>query len=351
MKVLIAMSLMGLSFGVAAKDSKIDYKYCQEAFNVPEGFGQVNGFPFKLGDDGKVTPHKDVKYKYDDKKKIETMTYKPKMGFGQDNPHEVIIKRDKNGAISQVIYNSEFKGIKTKSGLGSKQPAFGMGMPGIGIGYPGVDGGFGGYGGMNTGPSKSSSVFDVKIKAGKCFPYRSVGIMETGSHTHQTFSSDVQMCYDIKKHLKEEGTEGSELNKLKECSNKYSKASQKIIDGHMKRNDDLYNPPSDPDDYQSPWGTGGYFGNMEEGSFGNGEAGGQGGYGYPGGFAGSIDNIAQSQMFTPSQKVKMLSQYCAFPYGAMKEMLKDKDLFKKEIVAAGEVGGEGSGGGAKGNDK
>ncbi|MBK25004.1 MAG: hypothetical protein CME70_13485 [Halobacteriovorax sp.] len=350
MKKLIAVSLMGLSFGAMAE--AVDYKHCKTAFNP--AFGPDKTFPFVLGDDGKVKAHKDVKYKFDSKTKVETMTYKGHGygGPGTGNEQEILIKRDEDGTITQVIYNSKFPGVKTKTGLGAKNPFFGMGMPGpgVGIGYPG--GGFGGYGGMYAGPTKSSTVFDVKVKDGKCFPYRNVGLFESAGNTHKTFNGDIQLCYDINKMLKEEAKEGSKANKLKQCYDDYQKQSDKILKSHLKRNDDLYNP-KDADEVQSPWGSGGYFGNLEEGEFsdgapaGNGSGGSGGyGYGYAGGFAGSIDNIVQNQMFNPAQKVKMLSAYCSFPYGGMKEMLEDEGLFKEEPK-----GGEGSGGGTAKKDK
>lgn len=342
MKKLIAVSLMGLSFGAMAE--AVDYKHCKAAFNP--AFGPDKTFPFVLGDDGKIKAHKDVKYKFDSKTKVETMTYKPKQGFGANTEQEIVIKRDEDGTITQVIYNSKFEGLKTKTGLGAKNPYFGMGMPGpgVGIGYPG--GGFGGYGGMYAGPSKSSTVFDVKVKDGKCFPYRNVGLFESAGNTHKTFNGDVQLCYDITKKLKEEGTDGSKASKLKQCYDDYQKGASKILKSHLNRNDDLYNP-KDADEVQSPWGSGGYFGNLEEGEFSDGtSAPAGGGYGYPGGFAGSIDNIVQNQMFNPAQKLKMLEAYCSFPYGGMAEMLKDEGLFKEEPK-----GGEGSGGGTAKKDK
>ncbi len=341
MKKIIAVGLMGLSFGVMAEG--VDYKHCKTAFNP--AFGPDKTFPFVLGDDGKVKPHKDVKYKFDSKTKTETMAYKPTQGFGMQNEQEVIIKRDEKGVITQVIYNSEFKGIKTQTGLGSKSPnGFpGYGAPGIGLGYPGVGGG--GFGGMYAGPSKSSTVFDVKVKDGKCFPYRNVGLFETAGNTHKTFNGDVQLCYDINKMLEEEAKDGSKANKLKQCYNDYQKRSGKILKSHLKRNDDLYNPEGQ-DEVQGPWGTGGYFGNLEDGGFSDGtggsEASGGGGYGYAGGFAGSIDNIVQNQMFDNAQKVKMLSVYCSYPFGGMPEMLKDEGLFKEEPKTGGECSGGGT---------
>lgn len=346
MKKVLALALIGVSFQGFAKD-KVDYSYCQDTF-TPKLNGSWGGhgngvnlsseykdFPFKLGDDGKVTPHKDVKYKYDEKTKTETMSFVagPKE-FG--SKQEVIIKRDKQGHISQVISNSSYEGMKTKTGLGSKKFPFGGGGmygPGIGVGYPGGGGGFGmgGYG--MGGPSKFSIVHDVKIKSGKCFPYRSVQLSEVGNNTHKSFGSDAYLCRDLKKFYQEQDKDDSKLGKLKACYDSYQKEAQKVISAHKKRNDDLYNPKDEMED-DNPWKQGGYFGDLGEGQFSSGEAGypgGGGGYGHPGGFAGSIDNIVESKMFNSAEKAKQLSVFCNFPYGPMKDIIGDDSLFKKEL--------------------
>lgn len=315
MKYLVALGLIPLSFTALSAD--VDYSNCQESFSTPKiyGYGGKEDFPFRLEKDGKITAHKDADYVYDKDSNIETIKYKSE-GFGSVSETSVVIKRDDKGHLSQVIYNTDFKGFKTQTGLGSNMPLQpGFGFPGYGIG------------GSMSGPSKSSFVTDIKIKSGKCFPYRSVSLFETNGNTHKSFTNDVELCRDIKKMLKEEGTEGSESNKLKACYEKYQDKAQKILNGHLKRNDDLYNPPEK--NTKGMWATGGYYGNPYQGAFSNGKEG-SGGYGTPGGFAGSIDNIVQNQMFNPSEKIKILSQYCAFNFGAQEKMIQDDSLFKEE---------------------
>lgn len=346
MKKILAVGLVGLSLQAFAADS-VDYSYCKDTF-APDlsggyggGYGSApkKGFPFKLGDDGKVTPHKDVKYKFDKKTNTETMSFSATPGFG--GKQEIIVKRSKDGHISQVISNSSFEGAKTKSGLGSKKGGF-PGYPGGGggmYGGPGIGGGGFGVGGYGMGgSSKFSIVYDVKIKSGKCFPYRSVNLSEMGNNTHKSFGSDVQLCRDLKDFYKKQEDAGSKLNKLKTCHDSYQKEAQKVIDAHKTRNSDLYEP-KDEQDESNPWSTGGHYGDMGSGEFASGQGGGQGGYGYPGGFGGSIDTIVEGSMFNSAEKAKQLSVFCSFPYGPMKDMVKDDSLFTKEAKA----GGEGSG--------
>lgn len=356
MKFMIALGLVGLSFSAYAE--KVDYKYCRDAF-TPEFQGgyigpdsdEMKGYPFKIEDNGKITPHKSADYKFDKESNTETLTFEMKNPYGGDKvvgKSVIVIKRDKKGNISQVTNTMKNPGVKTRSGLGQKFPGGGMygpGIPGGGFGYPGV--GIGGGFGYN-GPSEFTTVTDVKIKAGKCFPYRSVNMNTLGNNTHHSFGSDVAMCRDLADFYKGHKGEDSKLGKLKACYESYQKEAQKVINGHLKRNDDLYNPKSE-DDALDAWGSGGFFGTLEDGEFSDGTAapkGGYGGYG-AGGFGMSIDNIVQNQMFNSAEKVKMLSQYCSFPYGPMKDMIKDDDLFKKEVVADADAGGEGSGGGVK----
>ena len=159
MKFLITLSLLGLSFQSfgADSDKKINYKHCQAAFNVPTQLqGPRKDFPFKMKDNGKIEVHKDANYSYDEETKTETIKYEigKGEGFGMGSDLSVVIKRDGKGVPTQVIYNTAFKGVKTKTGLGAKNQGWGAGMygaPGIGIG-----GGFGYGGGFNAGPSKSS---------------------------------------------------------------------------------------------------------------------------------------------------------------------------------------------------
>ncbi len=315
MKYLVTLGLIPMSLTVFS--AEVDYSKCQANFNSPQGYGSSKeGFPFKLESDGKVKVHKDANYVFDQATNTEKITYKYE-GLGDGIDSSVVIKRNEKGELSQVIYNNEFKGIKTQTGLGSQFPNAPVpGFMGMGL--------MGGMGG-GMGPSKSSYVTDVKIKSGKCFPYRSVSLIETNGNTHKSFANDVELCRDIKKMLKQEGTEGSEGNKLKACYDQYQEKAQKILAGHKERNDDLYNPKENRLT-EGAWGSGGYYGNPVQGSFGNG----QGGYGYPGGFAGSIDNIVQNQMFTPAEKLKMLSQYCVYGSPAQEEMINDDSLFVEE---------------------
>ncbi len=319
MKYILALGLIPFSLATLAAD--VDYSYCQKNFNPNPDmqFGGSPDFPFRMDKDGKVRAHKDATYTFDKESNTETIKYKIK-GFGDyTTDFEVVIKRDENGAPTQIIQNNAFKGFKSETGLGSTNKGF-MGMPGYGMGL--------GMGMMASGPSKYSTVYDIKVKSGKCFPYRTTSLVETNGNTHKSFVNDVELCRDIKKMLKEEGTEGSEANKLKACYEQYQDKAQKILSGHLKRNDDLYNPPKSKEEVTGPWGSGGYYANPYQGSYGGSE-----GYG-AGGFAGSIDNIVENKSFNPSEKIKMLAEYCKFPFGAIDEMTKDESLFKEEVSSS-----------------
>lgn len=356
MKTFLALSLLGLSFQSFAADSKIDYKYCKETF-APAFPGVEKGFPFAMKDDGSIKPHKKANYKFDKKTNTETITYDNptyNVGFpGTGKPPKssvtIQIKRDKDGKIIQVSNQSKTEAMKTKSGLGTKSgPWGGVGMIGPGVGFPG--GGFGIGGGYGYGQGFDyTTVFDVKYKSGKCFPHRSVSKQKTGNHEHKSFTTDIELCRDLKDFYADQDKKDSKLGKLKQCYESYQKAAQKVMDAHLERNDDLYSPDGEEKD-DSPWGKGGPFGfNDSDAEFSDGTAGG-GGYGGYGGFAGSIDNIVQSQQFGSAAKAKMLNAYCSFPYGPQKKMIDDDDLYVKDEVPAS-AGGEGSGGDSKGKAK
>lgn len=327
MKYIIALGLIPLSLSALAGD--IDYSYCQKSLSPfgDTGFNGQAGFPLTMDKDGKIKAHKDANYKFDKETNTETVSYSFDGYGGGKIEMSTVIKRDENGAPVQFIMNTKSPGMKTKTGLGS-----GKGFPMGGLGYPGL----GGYGGMGLGmgmmgPSKFSTVYDIKIKSGKCFPYRTTSLLEMNGNTHKSFVSDVELCRDVKKMLKAEGTEGSELNRLKACYDKYQDKAGKIISSHLKRNDDLYNPPKEKED-NNPWGSGGYYGDMQNGSFSSGELGEEMESGnYIGGFAGSIDNLIQNNDFTPGEKVKMLSQYCkGSPFFPADDLTGDDSLFVEE---------------------
>lgn len=356
MKTFLALSLLGLSFQSFAADSKVDYTYCKEAF-APSYPGAQKGFPFSMSKDGKIKAHKKANYKFDKKTNTETVSFEQSFGlqaggFGNADfkpPKQtttITIKRDKDGKILQFSQQAKTEAMKTKSGLGSKNGAYGYGMYGPGAyGFPG--GGFGmgggyGYGGQGF---DHTTITDVKYKSGKCFPHRSVSLQKTGNHEHKSFGSDVELCRDLKKFHDQQEKKGSKLEKLRSCYESYQKEAQKVMDAHLERNDDIYNPDGKSDD-DSPWGKGGPYGfNDSDAEFSDGTAGGAG-YGGYGGFAGSIDNIVQSKQFGSAAKTKMLNAYCNFPYGPLKKMVDDDDLFTKDEVPAS-AGGEGSGGDSK----
>jgi hypothetical protein len=358
MKTFLALSLLGLSFQSFAADSKVDYTYCKEAF-APSFPGVQKGFPFSMSKDGKINTHKKANYKFDKKTNTETVSYEMNFGmqtggFGSTDfkPSKqkttITIKRDKDGKIIQVSQQAKTEGMKTKSGLGTKNGPYGYGggggYPGVGMGFPG--GGFNGGGGFGYGQGfDHTSVTDVKYKSGKCFPHRSVSLQKTGNHEHKSFTSDVELCRDLKKFHDEQEKKGSKLGDLRSCYESYQKEAQKVMDAHLERNDDIYNPDGKSDD-DSPWGKSGPYGfNDSDAEFSDGTAGGAG-YGGYGGFAGSIDNIVQSKQFASSAKTKMLNAYCNNPYSPVKKMIEDDELFVKDEVPAS-VGGEGSGGDSK----
>ncbi|MFT6071209.1 MAG: hypothetical protein ACJAT2_001481 [Bacteriovoracaceae bacterium] len=353
MKTFLALSLLGLSFQSFAADSKVDYSYCKETF-APELPGVPKGFPFEMKDDGTIKPHKKANYKFDKKTNTETISYEipgfnggggfPTTSKPQKSTVTIMIKRDKEGKILQVSNQSKTEAMKTKSGLGQKNmPWGGAGMVGPGMGYPGVGFGGGGYG-FGQG-FDYTTVFDVKYKSGKCFPHRSVAKQKTGNHEHKSFTTDIELCRDLKKFYAGEKKKDSKQAKLKQCYESYQKQAQKVLDAHLERNDDLYNPDGETGD-DSPWGQSGPFGfNDSDAEFSDGTAGG-GAYGGYGGFAGSIDNIVQSQQFSSAAKAKMLNAYCSFPYGPNKKMIDDDSLYVKDEVPAS-AGGEGSGGDSK----
>jgi hypothetical protein len=299
-----------------------------------------------MDDDGKIQAHKDVNYKRDDKTGTETLTYEvpgfSSGGFGgsQKIPGTKMtlqFKRDKDGKITQYSSHMKVDGIKTKSGVGQNQNPY--------MAYPG--GGFGG-GGFGYGHGMDhTNVYDVKYKSGKCFPHRSVSLQKTGNHEHKSFTSDIELCRDLKEFHDKQSKKGSKLGKLRSCYESYQKEAQKVMDAHLDRNDDIYNPDGDKSE-DNPWGQGGPFGfGGSDAEFSDGTAGGGGGgYNGYGGFAGSIDNIVQSKQFGSAAKAKMLNAYCSFPYGPQAKMISDDELFAKEVPASA-TGGEGSGGDSK----
>ncbi len=286
---------------------KIDYTYCQELFQGP----------VKIDDEGNITPHAGAKYKLDKKGKTEILTFK-QMALGSGHTIKITVKRDNRGRLSQVQFDSKFNPSQTKSGLGS-QNLFG-GSGGLGMGMP-----FGG--GL---PMETSMVTDIKIKGGKCFPYRTISKSKTGNYTHTTFHNEVQLCRELRQFVKDaQKKEDSKLGKLKKCYDSYQKEAQKVIRNHLKRNSDLYQPK------ENKFMTGG-FGFAPQTGAGLGTRY-LGVPGPGGGFIMSLDSIVQSPQLSPAQKIEVLSAYCRPFSHSLRSMLRDDDLFVKGTKAGESV--------------
>lgn len=299
---------------LAVKVYSVDYSYCQKVITFP---GNSSNFPFLIDDNGVIKPHATVNMVVDNETRTTTITV-PSAYEGYPD-QTIIFKRDSNNLISQIQSSSSFRARPTSSGLGSR-PA--------GVGMLGMNPMMGGFGGpmMN---SDMTTITDIKMVNGKCFPYRSVSASKTNNHTHRMFTYDVQLCRDINDFNKKVEDSTSRLSQLKSCYDEYIKESEQVIRNHKSRNNELYNPPKDENDYY-----GGIF--EGEGDFSAGTAGGQGGwgaYGGMGGFGMSIDMIVNNEGLNGSDKLKMLTQYCSF--GIVAEMAADDSLFP--VITGGEA--------------
>lgn len=323
MKKLYFCIALALSFTASA--NKVDYTHCQDRLRgVGYGnYAQPEGYPFKIEDDGKIKPHSSItSYQVDKDSKAEVMKISSE-NFGMQHETEFKVLRDDQGNISQIVQSSKTKSPKTKSGLGSPNNAFpyaGMGG-GMGFGY--------GMGGIPAGEMEITQITDIKIKNGKCYPYRSYSINKNGNHEHKSFNEDVLLCRDIVSKLSDEQKENSRLAELKSCHDKYQNEAEKILNSHKERNADLYQIEKSKAQF-SDGQIGGYPGH---GSYG------------PGGFGMSIDSIVNSAQFSPSEKLKMLTVYCMFPESPMEKMVKDEKLFEKapKLNSSGQEGSPNTG--------
>jgi hypothetical protein len=330
MKNVLLFSLMTLGFQAFADD--VDYSYCRDAFEFKgAGFGGAyseKGFPFTITNDGKVKAHDLVKsFKTDEKENIDII----ELGEEPYKTKIVIAKNDK-GEITQVIQSTTYDAPEVKSGVGAKRknvgyPGVGMGM--MGMGYPA--GGMGGFG-MPMQDMVNSTITDVKIQNGKCFPYRSFLETKIGKSTEKHFTTDVQLCKDIKDFFKANPQASSCFDP------KLNAEMDKVFGGHKSRNSDVYKPLKSKKSDKTTKSNYSYYEDAEDftgeeysgGGFGN-----YGGYGVGavGGFGMFIDTmIPEKGQFNPNGSSiitgHLMSQYCAFPGSAVENMIKDDQLFK-----------------------
>jgi len=223
MKKIVATCLLLAS--VSALSAEVDYSYCAEQFNA-QGFG---AFPFSIQKDGKIKTPDNVKLTTNKEKRQEVLEYVT------DSPFEVkmkvVITRDQKGQLSQIIQETDFKAIKTKSGLGSNSPnnfQMGLGMMG---------GGFGMYGNQDT---NTKNIFDLKVQNGKCIIARNYGDITSGNHTHSALYQESQICRDISQFLKKNPN-------ISSCfSDSVGKKISGLFKNHKERNKDLYEVKQSP---------------------------------------------------------------------------------------------------------
>lgn len=295
------LPIMVLSLCSTAFASEIDYSHCQQKAYGPSGYLLQQAAPFTIESDGKITPHASVNsYEFDKSTNTEVLKIVHE-NFGMKSENQIHIKRNERGEISQIIHKNESKARPTRSGMGSQMP-----QP---LGFGGMYGMGGMYGSSDI---SMTTVTDIKIENGKCFPYRSYMDTKNGNHLHRSLIEEAQLCRDITAHLNEEQKENSKLSELKSCHDAYQNEASKVINAHKERNADLYEVPKS-DENPSMFG------------------GGIGGYGYGlgyGGFGMSIDNIVNSAQFSSAEKLKMLTVYCMMPNSPLSEMSGDEKLFE-----------------------
>jgi hypothetical protein len=295
----------------AVKVYSVDYTHCQNSLRPP-GIS-TNGFPFAITDDGTIRPHSTVNMAVNAQQRTTTITV-PSAYEGYPD-QTIIVRRNERGEISQFETSYSFRAPPTRSGLGTNNP-WGM----IGGVNPFVNGV--GFGGPMVN-SDSVVVTDVKMVNGKCFPYRSVAAMTTNNHTHRSFTYDVELCRDIRQFNQNASDATNRLSQLKSCYDEYIRESQRLIDAHKTRNNDLYNPPRNQEERI----YGGIF--EGEGGFSEGQPEGQTGWGQygMGGFGMSVDTVVNNPMLNASQKIMMLGQACSWGYVA--QMAADDSLFPR----------------------
>jgi hypothetical protein len=301
-KMKKVMPILALGFCSSLVANEIDYSHCQDKASGAFFSGYNQQHPFTIESDGKIKPHASVgSYQFDKKNNSDVLKISRKE-FGIDSETQIIVKRDENGQISQIVHQHETKVPSMRTGMGSNIP-----QP-IGLGVFGMPGMMGGMGNMST-----TTVTDVKIENGKCFPYRSYIDTKNGNNEHRSLLEEAQLCRDITSKLQEEQKENSKLAELKSCHDQYQNEANRIISDHKERNADLYD--------------------LSEEEAAKAFGGGMGGYGFGmgyGGFGMSIDNIVNSQQFSAGEKLKMLTVYCMYPGSPLAKISSDDQIFATE---------------------
>lgn len=304
MKKIVATCLLLVS--VSALSAEVDYSYCAEQFNA-QGFGV---FPFSIQKDGKIKTPDNVKMTTDKEKRQEILEYTSESPFNMKM--KVVVTRDEKGQLSQVVQESDFKAMKTKSGIGSNSPnnfQMGFGMMG---------GGFGMYGNQDT---NTRNVFDLKVQNGKCMVSRNYGNVTSGNHTHSALYAEAQICRDVSQFLKKNPS-------ISSCfSDSVGKKISHLFSDHKERNKDLYENKEKPQAQEGWGGIGmGYPG-----------AGSYGGYG----MMESLDQIISTSEASipgfgkaPIVDLIKIHKMCQIQTSASAGLIsEDEKLWKKEAAA------------------
>lgn len=334
MKKLIILA--GVFLGTQVMAADVDYSYCNDSLARPFGLSSNNyeGFPFSISKDGKIKTHEKINsYKIDEKLNAEIIEYGEKPYITK-----LTIIKDESGKLSKVIQTNEFKAKEQTIGVGAKNKGFGVYGPGQ-SGY--------GMGMMPIADTEMNMVTDIKIQNGKCFPYRSLMETKTGKLTQRHFVSDVQLCRDIKEFFKKNPQAASCFDP------KLNAEMSKVLGGHHKRNEDVYDPKSYKKKLAKEKKEGvDPFSDDEEYDSYDGKGFNSPGFGYPGmggvgmvaggGYGMFLDNMipqeGQNNLFNQAPIINaqsILSMQCGgfFPNSPIVKMIADDELFKEEVQA------------------